>query len=740
MFQTGWNNVRWGRIGLGMLGLVCMLSLLIPVQAQAQSEQEHKGLVQMRPNGSDSGTWKIGETLFTANSSTEIRTDKGPLVVGVCAEVEYIVQGAQNIATKIASKSADDCFGDDEGNELEHYGLIQDLPIGGGIGDWTIGGMVFQATDATTFETDKGPLTIGVCAEVEYVIAGNGNIAAEIKSESLDDCAQDNEQEVHGTVDSMPGSGLLGTWTVNGVDYEATTTTQFEQEDGPLGPGACVEVEFIVTNGQNIASEIKTDDDCPGSGHFGTKEVRGILEAFPAGLVGTWVINGVTYEASATTEFETERGEFATGICVEVEFTENGGTRTAQEIKTRSADDCSGPGLEPVMETKGLIEAMPNISTTGSFSGTWTVNGVQYQATLQTRFEQDHGPFEIGRCVQVKYRLDGDTRLATRIKTKRQHSCSDSDDDNEVYGTISALPDVLNDGVWDIGGLPYQVNSATQLEDSPFFVGLLVEVHFTVSADGTRTATKIEGKHGVDDDDQALAVVYGKLEVMPSGGLSGTWKIGGEVYQATANTKFEEDEGPFALGACVKVRYRVEGATKTAVKIETESPGDCPDDNGATVNRAVGFVDKMPPNGFIGTWLIGGMAFEVKAATELEEEHGALVEGAFVKVKYVVLNGVKVAKEIETHVPAGAGSLFQFGTLQITTLRQTAADAANEVWQVDGQAYTILDTTLLDDDRADLTNGQKVLVNAYEENGTRIATQVTALGAGNILYLPVVIR
>ena len=712
---------------------VWFLLALLPFQVMAQGELQHTGLIEAMPAGGGAGEWVVGGETFLATAGTEFLTEKGPLGVGVCAQVEYHLSNNQQVATKIASKSADDCGGV---AAFHHKGLVQDMPLGGGAGTWLVEGVTFEATTSTTFLHEHGALAVGVCAEVEYLIEGASNVAIKIASKSADDCAGNGvgAQEVHGLLEAMPAEGLAGTWTVNGVDYIATATTTFEQSDGPFTLGGCVEIEFVVQNGQNIAVKIETDDSC---GVENIQETRGILESFPADLIGDWQVGGATYTADGTTQFKTDHGAFAVGVCVEVEHTPGSPNPVAHEIQTKSADDCglSTPGE---LEARGLIDTMP----ADGLIGVWTIGGVTYQANAQTQFDQEHGAFASGVCVEVEYTPGNPNPVAHKIETKRQHDCGGPEEEHEAFGLIEALPGGGLIGAWTIGGLQYIVAETTVLEDGPFFVGLLVEVHFTTSAEGALLATRIEGKQQVSEDDQALAQAYGRIEVVPGPGtLVGPWTIGGIEYQATANTKFEpSDDSLFVVGACVKVLYQVEGGVNTALKIETEPEDDCPQDNGTPLNRAFGLVELMPPNGFIGSWIIAGTTYEVNTATELKEEHGALLVGAYVKVEYVVVAGVRVAREIETHVPPEAGDDNFWGELDDSPGRRQTTALADQIWAVDGQTFTVIDATLLDDAAGALVSGQPVRVNAYTQDGAFIATRVTALEAIYKVYLPLVAR
>ncbi|GEM_PF-381988 len=716
-----------------------LLFLILPLVALAgaadSGELEYKGLIESMPASGRIGEWRIGGLTFQVTSSTVFEIDHGQPAVGTCAEVKYYVANGDNVAVKVETKGADEC-GDVDGFDFK--GVIEDMPAAGGAGTWTISGVAFQVTTMTQLDAEHGPLTVGACVEVEYIVQGNENVAIEISSQESYECqgAGVGTQEARGLVEAMPDDGLVGTWTISGVQYEATNTTVFEQREGAFAVGACVEVEYLVQNGVRVALKIKTDDTCGSSS--AKAKAYGVIEAMPNnGLVGTWTIGGVQYEATQATEFEPRYGDFAVGVCVEVKYVTNGAVRQALSIKTESADECGLPVQGGEFETKGIIDAMP----ADGLVGAWVIGGQTYTATAQTRFEQDHGAFEVGRCVEVKYTLNGTDRVATKIETQRQQECSPSDQVHEAYGVIEALPATGLIGTWTVGGVEYEVTSTTALEDGPFTVGLLVEIKFTVQADGTLVALKVEGKHAVNDDDKALAQAYGRIDAFPAG-LVGTWTIGGVNYEANASTKFEQDDAPFAVGACAKVRYFDQNGTRVAAKIETQSDEDCQAANGATVSRLYGFVEDMPPQGFLGTWTVGGTLFEVTATTQLKEEHGLLVVGAFVEVKYVRQNGVNVALSIETHVPPEAGEYTRIGYLEQN----------GTTWTVNGTTFVITDATILDDSVAPLQNGQAVVINGYRSAATAgyrataahadtlVATRVTAIHAIYNAYLPMTVR
>ena len=71
------------------------------------------------------------------------------------------------------------------------------------------------------------------------------------------------------------------------------------------------------------------------------KEVSGTVEEVGADYL---IVDGITYEVTSRTEYEgiTGLSDLAVGMEVEVEYEENGGTRTAVEIELAGADDDDG--------------------------------------------------------------------------------------------------------------------------------------------------------------------------------------------------------------------------------------------------------------------------------------------------------------------------------------------------------------------------------------------------------------
>lgn len=79
-----------------------------------------------------------------------------------------------------------------------------------------------------------------------------------------EDTPEPTEYKLYGFVKSMP-PGLIGIWEVERegsvTSFEATASTEFEQDDRPLEVGAYVEVEYYVSGGVNYATEIEIESE-----------------------------------------------------------------------------------------------------------------------------------------------------------------------------------------------------------------------------------------------------------------------------------------------------------------------------------------------------------------------------------------------------------------------------------------------------------------------------------------------
>ena len=490
------------------------------------------GLITTMPAGGSAGQWVVGGRTFTATAATDIREDKGPLGTGVCAEVEYVGTAEPFSATKIASKNSDDC------------------------------GTATPTPTATPSPTPGGGCEVG-CEPAPTVTPS---------------ATPNGEAERYGRIDSFPAN-LIGEWVVDGVTYAATASTEFKQEDGSFAVGACVKLHALTTTTPAALREVETERAyrCDGQSGAGAEaEAYGVLQSFPANLIGDWNVGGMIYVADAATEFNQEGGPFATGITVKVHFsTDSAGVNRAREIETKFANDDDGSD------------------------------------------DDGNGAYEGA--------------------------------EGHAYGIADSVPDGLV-GAWSIGGVSYTATSATKFEqsDGPLVNGARVKVEYYLGAGGERIAKKIES---TSDDGGAAAPantkVFGFVNEMPAGGLVGTWVIDNVSYEAGAGTKFDESDAVLGVGAYVAVEYSVVNGQKVVHEIEAHVPpgagpqtqfGKIDDKGGATLAAA---------SVRASTWVIGGVQYSVVPATSFNDFFGTLDVGSTAVVNsYTAADGSRVATQI----------------------------------------------------------------------------------------------
>ncbi len=494
-------------------------------------------------------------------------------------------------------------------------------------------------------------------------------------------------------------------------------------------------------------------------------EWRGVVESMPSGgLTGSWVVAGRTFQADSGTQFKQDHGLFQVGACVEVKYQTTSGSYRAVKMETKESYECGnsgGGGGSHENKVYATIDSMPS----GGLTGEWVIGGVTYMADASTYFEQEHGGFAVGRCVEVEF-VPGSPNQALKIGTESAYKCTgsggsgggESHPQGELYGVIESMPSSGLVGAWTIGGMEFQTDSSTQFEQEhgSFAPGVLVEVKFYTDSNNVNHATKIESKYATDDngdDDDGNGSyegheghAYGLVEAMPAGGRTGSWTIGGIQYQADSRTRFEEEHGMLAVGVRVKVKYYLDASgNRIALKIETTN------ETGGSTDpshyKLYGFVEAMPAGGFNGQWTVNGVAFMADQTTLFKEEHGLLAVGAYVEVEYTKVNGVNWIVKIETHVPPGAGSNSFYGTIQgMNGQNMSGASAAansgvNATWVIGGRSYIVTPATDLNDVNGALAPGSTALVNSYTDaNGNEVATQVRGILLDKQIFLPLAVR
>lgn len=413
----------------------------------------------------------------------------------------------------------------------------------------------------------------------------------------------------------------------------------------------------------------------------------GIVNSRPTGDdIGTWVIGGRAFVANASTKFKTsEHGPLVVGACAKVEYYTVGSADVAKEIESESPSKCGlagtpspSPSVTPSPSATPVKQTHRGLveSRPVGLLGEWTIGGQVFVADNNTKFDFDDGPLTVGACAKVEYYVIGGVKMAHEIESKHLHECSNS----------SPSP-------------------------SP------------TSTPNPREESK----------------VFARIDAFPPAPYIGLWRIGGVEYQANSRTKFEQEDGPFAVGACVKAEFIPMNGVNTLKEVETEDDYKCQGTTGEPVNtfKAYGVIDSFTTT-VPSTWVISSISYTVNASTKLEAEHGPFRVGAFVEVKYVLVNGERVATKIETHVAPGSGSNNALGTLDARPSDDWG------VWVISGVSYQGDPAIRVELPPAALSatsagaSSQKVFINSYVANGVNMLTLIRAMPNG--VYIPAVAR
>ena len=439
----------------------------------------------------------------------------------------------------------------------------------------------------------------------------------------------------------------------------------------------------------------------------GKVELKGVVQALPDSpdRQGTWLVSGITVTVDANTVIQERVGPLALGAWVQVEGMSdgNGGIR-ARTVRTRH--------MEAYHKLEGVLDSLDATQI--------VVSGIAIQRTAATVVQGNPQP---GQPVEVKAMLDANGKMvAVRVKAEDPDDVGQAPVGHEVKfkGVIQTLPDTGLYGVWVISG--YSVNvvpGLTEIDEHKgvIRVGVRVKVEAVREADGTLTALEIEVEeaeddHGDDEDHdkpQGYIKFKGVIESLPPGNtLIGTWMVSGKQVIVTPRTELEDEEGPFQVGARVKIKgYRLENGAIRAREIETEKPEDDDDDDDeehggsstptptatphatgtpapthtpaptgtphatetpsptatphatgtptptgtATPGPEVKFEGRIVsfPQGLVGTWQIGARTVIATQDTEFDQDEGPFAVGVKVKVKgWLQADGTILARRIQT--------------------------------------------------------------------------------------------
>lgn len=474
----------------------------------------------------------------------------------------------------------------------------------------------------------------------------------------------DGDAELHGTIEQLPASGLIGDWRVSGRTVHVSSSTEIKQEHGQAAVGARVEVKGDgQSDGSIDARKIEVEssasgggsgddsgggsgddsgggsDDGPGhdsgddNGHD-ANEIHGTIEQLPAsGLIGDWLVSGRTVHVSASTLVKQEHGQAVVGASVEVKGSpQSDGSIAATTIEVNSSNSGGSTGGEA--KFFGTVESLPQ----SGLVGMWSVSGRTVRVTETTTVSREHGVAPgIGSYVKVEGAQQADGSIVAReleVKTAGSPATSNSSAGYiELKARVDVLPASGLVGEWMVGGRTVLVSSATAIKQkrSGVQIGSLVEVRGNMREDGAVDANRVEMKSSKGRG--GASKFYGTIESMPSNGFAGTWTIAGRSVEVSASTVVEQNLGQAAVGAYVEVKgsLRADG-TLAASKIEVKSGSGNPTGSSGYIEFK-GTIESLPQSGRTGEWRVSGRRVFVSSGTRIRERDGQIRIGARVEVE-----------------------------------------------------------------------------------------------------------
>lgn len=273
----------------------------------------------------------------------------------------------------------------------------------------------------------------------------------------------------------------------------------------------------------------------------------------------------------------------------------------------------------------------------------------------------------------------------------------------------------------------------------------------------------------------------GEISFIPDGRI-GTWIIGGQPFEVTADTAISDRGGPVVVGAWAQVFALQDGTTLLAQRIRSIDPlpavevlgaiqafdddswtlsgidlaidadtlisgeprlgllanaaAQLQDDNSLLALRVrvlwqehggpqppitlTGVIEQMPPNGTVGRWIVDGTNVVVSRNTLIDQRNGVAVVGAEVQVTGHEADGTVVARAIVVLNSPVSGEPVRFQG-RITGLPDSGLLG---VWTVAGRQVRVTENTRLLGERFARIGAVAQVWGLRQPSGEVIATNV----------------
>jgi hypothetical protein len=243
------------------------------------SQVKFYGTIVSLPAAGLIGDWVVAGQMSTTQSinvtvqvsaTTKIEQTDGKAEVGAFVKVEGIKQADGSVkAHEIEVKSGKP----GTGTKVELYGKIESLPAAGLIGDWKVNGQTIHVANTTKVDQKKGQAQVGAFVKVEGLAQADGSVNAheiEVRTSTGNPPSSTKYIKFYGVIQTLPASGVIGDWTVNGLTVHVDAATKIEAKYGAPVVGGRVEVKGVLqADGSVNALKLEVKPASATSGTFG---------------------------------------------------------------------------------------------------------------------------------------------------------------------------------------------------------------------------------------------------------------------------------------------------------------------------------------------------------------------------------------------------------------------------------------------------------------------------------------
>lgn len=355
------------------------------------------------------GDWKISGRTVKVTDKTELKQERGKIVVGALVEVSGTLTDNIVTASKIAVRD------DNLPDAIRFSGIVASLPpsngiVPGFIGDWKVGERTVHVTVQTKVDESKAKVTVGALVEVVGTQRDDRSIdATTITVKDNVPGGPASYVRFFGTLTKLPdasiqvGNGRAGDWIVGGKIVHVEPKTRINEEHGRAVVGAYLEVEGNQrADGSVDPVEITVERDASApAGTVGYIDFYGSIKALPSAttLVGAWTVEGKTVNVGDTTKLEKGRVEFVVGVIVEVKgYLLDNGQVNAIKIEGKVPASTSNVVTRSFIEFIGDVTDLP---TTANFVGDWKVGGRTVHVKERTVVRRERAAVAVGATVEI---------------------------------------------------------------------------------------------------------------------------------------------------------------------------------------------------------------------------------------------------------------------------------------------------------------------------------------------------